>query len=169
MELLNSIFGQGSYEGFTHLLQMSARAALVFVTSIFILRFAHRRFLGKFAPFDIILAFMIGSLLSRSINGKAPVFETIAIVLLIIVFHHVLAVLSLRFPRFGRVTSGQPREIARDGKVLKEEMESSRIGEEDLMEALRLRAHTQDLSRIKNAFMERNGNISIVMEEQEKN
>ncbi len=86
-DFINLIFAQGSYEGLTRQVQMSMVAAIVFIASVLIPRFAHGRSFGKLAPFDVILAFMIGSLLSRATNGRAPVFETLAVVFLIILLH----------------------------------------------------------------------------------
>lgn len=50
----------------------------------------------------------------------------------------------------------------RDGKVLEDGMRRARIRDEDLAEALRLRIHDDEPSRVAAAYMERSGDISVI-------
>ena len=53
--------------------QMAFRALVVFCFAVFLARFADRRVLGHNAGFDIMLLVVLGSVLSRGINGQAEV------------------------------------------------------------------------------------------------
>src|SRR5436309_1023553 len=51
--------------------QVCARAIVVFLAGLAIMRVGNRRFLGKATPFDVMLGFVLGSVLSRAISGTA--------------------------------------------------------------------------------------------------
>ena len=53
--------------------QMGLRAAVVFIVTILMVRLAKKRFMGRATAFDVILGIMIGSIVSRAINGQQPV------------------------------------------------------------------------------------------------
>ena len=55
--------------------QIILRALIVFIGSLIIVRLGAKRFLGRKTIFDFILAFILGSMLSRAINGSSPFFS----------------------------------------------------------------------------------------------
>src|SRR5262245_48286859 len=71
--------------------QASLRAVLIFVIGLAIMRVASRRFLGRATPFDVMLGFLLGSLLSRAISGTAGFVETVVASLVIVLMHRLLA------------------------------------------------------------------------------
>src|SRR5262245_47036452 len=74
--------------------QIIMRAVLVFLIWLIIVRLADRRLLGKFSAFDVVLAVMLGAVLSRAINGSAPFWGTIAAAAVLVALHWVLTLLS---------------------------------------------------------------------------
>src|SRR3954466_8183222 len=76
------------------LAQMSARAMVVFVAGLIIVRAADRRFLGRNAGFDVLLAVVLGSVLSRGINGQANFFPTLGASVLLVILHRVVSMLA---------------------------------------------------------------------------
>ena len=49
--------------------QMGLRAMIVYIIGVVLIRLGEKRFIGKFSAFDVIVAIMIGSVLSRAIRG----------------------------------------------------------------------------------------------------
>ena len=76
--------------------------------------------------------------------------------------HWILSAITLRSHRFGSIVKGDPKVLVEDGEVRWKTMNECHISEHDLEEALRLHGHPPDISRVKLATMERNGDISIV-------
>ena len=72
--------------------QFAARTVVVFALGIFLVRIADRRFLGRNAGFDVLLAIVLGSVLSRAINGQAPFLPTLAASVLLVLLHRVVGV-----------------------------------------------------------------------------
>lgn len=146
--------------------QMSLRAAIVFVISIAMLRLGNQRFLGRSTALDVMLGLIYGALMSRAITGNAPLFPTLAAGLVLVVLHWVLAAIAFRSHRFGNFVKGHERTLVRDGEIDWDELRKTHVSEHDLNEALRNHGKTPDVSRVKSAHLERNGDISIVFREQ---
>lgn len=143
-------------------LQVAARAFLIYATAIILVRAGESRFMGKNTAFDVILGIILGSVLSRAINGGAGFWETAAAGSILVALHFLLAALSYRFDFVSLVVKGRGHILVRDGVIQWDEMRRSHIGREDLMSALRTNGGVEDLSDVKLARFERNGTISII-------
>jgi uncharacterized membrane protein YcaP (DUF421 family) len=143
-------------------LEMSLRALGIYLAGWAILRIGGNRFLGQETAFDIVLAFVLGSTLSRAINGTAPLGVTLAASALLVALHHLLAWISWRSHGLGVFFKGSPETLVRDGKPLPEGLRKYRISQGDLDEALRINAHLDGPEQVQEARFERNGDISVV-------
>ena len=148
-------------------LQMALRAILIYAFTLLIVRLGSRRFLGKGSAFDIIIGIMIGSVMSRAINGSAPLFPTLFAGATLIAMHWALAALAFHTSWFGRFAKGEPLLLIRDGTVQREAMRRAKLSEKDLAEALRLEASQTDPSDVRLAYLERDGTISVVTRRRE--
>lgn len=143
-------------------LEMSLRAILVYLAGWAILRAGGNRFLGRETAFDIVLGFVLGSTLSRAINGTAPLFVTLAACALLVLLHQVLAWLTYRSHRFGLFMKGRSQTLIEDGRVIEHSLRRHQISRGDLEEALRLNGRVADPSQVQEARFERNGDISVL-------
>jgi uncharacterized membrane protein YcaP (DUF421 family) len=144
------------------LVLMGLRAAAVYLAGWAILRLGSNRFLGRETVFDIVLAFVLGSTLSRAVNGSAPLLITLAACALLVIVHHVFAWLSWHSRRWGRILKGHPLPIVLDGQPLEDALRRYRISPGDLEEALRLSGHVKTPEQVEEARYERNGEISVI-------
>ncbi len=147
--------------------QMGARAVVIYLAALVIVRLGDKRFLGQNSAFDVILAIMLGSVLSRAINGSAPFLETIAGSAVLVLLHWLLAVAAFRWHWLGSLVKGTPRLLIRDGTVQADAMRASHIGEHDLREGLRLQGNVNDPLQVHQAYLERNGKISVLPKHQQ--
>lgn len=67
--------------------QECARAALIFAYGLLLVRVAGRRAFARWSALDIVVAIIVGSNLSRSLTGSAPLFPTIAATALLMLLH----------------------------------------------------------------------------------
>jgi uncharacterized membrane protein YcaP (DUF421 family) len=141
---------------------MCLRAVGIYIAGWALLRIGGNRFLGRETVFDIVLAFVLGSTLSRAINGSAPFLITLAGSALLVVVHHLVAWISWRSRRWGKILKGRPLTIIQDGVPLKDALRRYRISAGDLEEALRLAAHLKEPDQVEEARYERNGEISVI-------
>jgi uncharacterized membrane protein YcaP (DUF421 family) len=117
--------------------------------------------LGKNTAFDVIVGFTLGSVLSRAINGSAALLPTIAASFVLVAMHYLFATLASRFSRFGTWIKGAPRTLIKDGQIQMQAMGRAHISEHDLLQAVRLKTSLTELEQVRQAIMERNGDISI--------
>jgi uncharacterized membrane protein YcaP (DUF421 family) len=144
------------------LLHISLRAFFIFVVGLALVRIGDRRSLSEKTAFDAIFIVLIGSMLSRAINGTAPFFTTIAAGIVLMVIHRACAFGACKSHAFGKLLKGKPVTLIRNGKIDHAEMRRSLVSEHDLEEDLRLEAKTEDVSTIAFARLERSGDISFI-------
>lgn len=142
--------------------QMGLRAVLIYLAAIVLVRLGEKRFLGKYTALDVILGFMLGSILSRAINGSAGFFETLVGALVLVALHWLFAYIAFHSDRFGSLVKGSTRVLIRDGEIKWDAMQSSHISREDLLGALRANARIEDPAAVKVAYLERSGDISAI-------
>jgi uncharacterized membrane protein YcaP (DUF421 family) len=142
-------------------LQVSLRAIAVFVAGLVIMRLGNRRFLGKATPFDVMLAFLLGSVLSRAISGTAAFVPTLAGCLVIVLLHRGLAAVLVNAHWLGRLVKGRAIPIIEEGSVDRVAARKLKLTQGDLDEALRMHG-VADASQVALATLERNGVITVV-------
>jgi uncharacterized membrane protein YcaP (DUF421 family) len=148
--------------------QMGLRAALIYVAAIVMVRLGgDRRFVGKHAAIDVLLTVIMGSTLSRAINGPAPYFTSLVAVAVLVVLHIVFAVLSYHSRRFDKRLKARSQVLIESGEIHPKNLEDAYISGAELRAALRLRGKTEDPSQIQTARLENNGRISVIPKAQE--
>ena len=143
-------------------LQISLRGIVVFVAALAMVRLGDKRFMPKKTPFDAILVFILASMLARAINGSASFFPTLGGGFVLVFFHRLLAKVAFHWHGFGKLVKGNDDLLVQEGKVIKENMRKNDITERDLHEELRLNGHVNSTDDVKEARMERSGEISVI-------
>ena len=143
--------------------QMICRASIIYIAGLAMVRIAgDQRFAGKHSTFDIILSIILGSTLSRTINGAAPFWVTIGAGFVLVSIHRLVAFLSAYSRRFSVFISGRSLILIRDGEIQWNNMHKGHISQRDLMASLRSKAHLCDPNEVKMARLERGGDISVI-------
>ncbi len=105
---------------------------------------------------------MLGSIMSRAINGSAPFLPTLAAGLILVGMHWLIAAISYSSDWFGTLVKGQPVLLIKDGNLNEQGMRGSSVSHKDLEEALRIESHVTEPEAVKLAYLERNGGISVI-------
>ena len=142
--------------------QMSARAIVMYLAALAMIRIGEKRFLGKSTAFDVILGIIIGSVASRAINGSAAFGATIVAGVVLVGMHWLLAWLSFRWSAVGTVVKGSTRTLVEDGAIRWDEMRKSHVSEHDLLSALRTQGRVEGVEGVKLAMLERSGAVSVI-------
>ena len=141
--------------------QMSARAVLIFFFGLVLVRVAGKRVFGKWTALDIVVSIIIGSNLSRALTGAAPFVETIIATTVLVLLHSALIMAGVRWPALGHLMKGRGVRLIEDGRPDHHAMRKHGIGEHDLEEALR-GCGLDELGEVRAAYLERNGDISVL-------
>ncbi|HEX8568908.1 MAG TPA: YetF domain-containing protein [Caulobacteraceae bacterium] len=158
-ELLHALIGKHGQD--ITWWQMSLRAVVIFLFGLVLVRAAGKRVFGKWTAIDIVLSIVIGSNLSRALTNNAPFEQTLIATAVLVALHSVMIGAAVRWPALGHLLKGRGVPIVKDGAPDEQAMRRHGIGEQDLEEALR-DAGLEDASKVRVAYLERNGDISVV-------
>ncbi len=138
------------------------RAMFGYCFLVFMIRIVGRRPGKQMSPFEFVLIFFIGGLiLSPTIGDDRSITNAFCVIMTVGLMHFAFAYVKQRSPLFGRLVDGTPLILFDKGQRVTETMDKMRIQDADVMTAAR-GSGVKDLSKIKYAILERNGQISII-------
>jgi uncharacterized membrane protein YcaP (DUF421 family) len=164
IEKLYSLFGMGVEAQYLTVIQVILRAFVVFFAALVIVRVADKRFFAKKTAFDVILGFILASMLARAINGSEQLGPTIGGGLALALLHRFLGWLACKFPSLGGIIKGHGQTLVEKGRVSNSIMREHHIAEDDLLEELRLNG-VETLEEVRMARLERSGEVSVIKNE----
>jgi len=159
MKLLLYLFGEGKD---LSVLQMCDRAIVIYFIALIMLRISGRRTFGKKTAFDNTIAIILGAILSRAVVGASAFVPTVACGLVLVLLHRGLAWVSLRSKIVKHLLQGASIPLYGNGKLHKENMVTSLITEDELIEDIRLKANIGRLAEAEEIYMETNGEVGVV-------
>jgi len=161
-ETLHYVFGGDFPDDPIKIHQVIARAVVVYLVGLAIIRIGKSRSIGRITPLDVILGFVLGSLLSRGITGHASLSGTTASSAALVATHWLLTRLACRWHWLGDLVKGRAHIIVKDGQPIFDSMYRHHISIHDLEEALRIKG-IDDIQKVRLGYKERNGEISLLM------
>ena len=164
-ELLQTLLGISTEAKELTFLQVSVRGVIVFIATLVMVRLSSKRSLAEKTAFDAVLVVIIGSMLSRAINGSAAFLPTLGSGFVLVLLHRLFGFTAYYSHAFGIMLKGKPAVLVQNGRLQHKNMLWNHISEHDLQEDMRLEAKTEDLSKIKTARVERSGDISFIKAE----
>lgn len=161
IEFFDNVFGlslKSEQLGYGH---MAARAVLMYILLIVIVRSAKKRFLSNATAFDFILTVMIGSVAARALTGGAPFFPAMLAVVVMVGIHWMISWAGRGSATFSYLIKGHDTLLIKDGRILEKPLANAHMSRDDLEEDLREKgvSHTND---VKEARLERSGKLSVI-------
>src|SRR5262245_33446339 len=120
--VLSEVFGGDYPVDPLALHQIAARAAIIYLSGLVIVRIGKSRLISRTTSLDVILGFILGSLLSRGITGHASISGTMLASSVIVAVHWVLTAVACRSHGFGTLFKGNSELVVEDGKIIKAPM-----------------------------------------------
>lgn len=142
---------------------MVLRVVVIYLAALLLIRIGQRRLFGRSAALDIVVGIVLGSLLSRGINGTAAFAATLAAAAVLVALHWLSSLAASRARTLALMIEGEPRVLVRDGEPLHDALRASHLSEEELRAALRQQTGTEELARVRRATLERSGEISFLL------
>lgn len=155
---LDAIFGTRDH---ISLAQECARAALVFFFGLALVRLSGRRIFAKWSPLDIIVSIVVGSNLSRTLTGNAPLWGTLLATILLMALHSALSRLAAYFSFISWLVEGRPLVLIEDSHLKRGKLTGHGISEQDVRVALR-QAGLEEPSELRLFVLEPNGRFSAI-------
>jgi uncharacterized membrane protein YcaP (DUF421 family) len=152
-----------------HELWMTAfRAAGVYILMLAVVRMTGKRTIGNFSAFDLLVALMLGEVVDEIIYGDVTFAQGTVAIVVVTGLKSFTAWVNYRYERLDKFLEGAPTLIIKDGEFQREGMRSELMNEKDIMAALRL-AGVDDMSQVHLAFVETDGEISVIRQEWAEN
>jgi uncharacterized membrane protein YcaP (DUF421 family) len=146
----------------TPILELVARAAIVFVTLLILVRLSGKRTVGEFTPFDLLVVILIGESAQAGLTGdESSIWGTVIVAATLFALNLLAAVAAARNKGALRLLEGEPVLLARRGRVMEKALRSNHVPRGDLDEAVR-QANLKSLEEVEFATLETSGEITIV-------
>jgi uncharacterized membrane protein YcaP (DUF421 family) len=129
---------------------------------VLMVRIAGRRPGKQMAPFEFVLVFFMGGLtLTPMVADDQSLTNALLTITAIALTHFAISWLKQISPTFGRIVDGTPLVLLKKGEWQIDTMRHMRIEDDDVMAMARDQG-IKSLEEIDYAFLERNGEISII-------
>ncbi len=162
MEVVYKLFGQGKD---LSSLQMGCRAFIIFFIALILIRLAGMRTFGIKSAFDNCVIIMLGAVLSRAVTGASAFIPTLVASIVLVAVHKVLGMLSVNNQTLSHLIKGKPVSLYKEGILNTKNLGKCNLSYGDIMEEVRIVLNTNNLDKVQEIFMERNGKISILEKE----
>jgi uncharacterized membrane protein YcaP (DUF421 family) len=144
-------------------MEMVIRAAVIYLVVLIFIRLSGRRTLAELTVFDFVLLLIISETTEPAMVGEDfSLTNTIVLVATLILADIVLALVKQKWNRVEKWFSGVPMVLVDNGKVLEDRLARSRVEQSDILEAARRLRGLENLSQIKYAVLEKDGEITII-------
>lgn len=141
------------------------RASIVYLILLVIIRYLPKRNIGSIAPHDILILVVIGGLANDGILGGADsISDFLLMTSVIIVWALIVDWLDYRFSVLAWIFKSRETHLVQQGRILRNNLRDEMMTEEELWAALR-KEGIDDLSQVKSACLEADGNISVIRQE----
>ena len=151
----------------TPLLEIVLRGTLTYLALILLFRIVLKREPGTIAITDLLVVVLVADAAQNAMaDDYHSVTDGIALVGTIIFWSYTLNWLGYHFPLVERIVHPPKLPLIRDGRLIRKNMRTELITEEELMSQLREQG-VEDPSAVKVAYMEGDGRISVITDGKE--
>lgn len=139
------------------------RGILITLYAIFLFRANSSRIFGEHSVLDLIISIILGAILGEAIVNNIPLLPSMIVCAFIVIIHRFLAYLSFKSSWFGRYIKGEKVVLYNSQGYCRENLKCCRITENDVLQALRTQRGITRIDDVKEATLERSGQISFLM------
>jgi uncharacterized membrane protein YcaP (DUF421 family) len=138
------------------------RTAILYLIIVFGIRLLGKHQVSELEPSEFALALIISDIASVPMQDYGiPLLMGVIPIATLLCISMLLSLLTMKSLKVRALLSGVPSILIRDGKVDQKEMRRTRMTLDEVLEELRLQGYT-DLSRIRYAILETNGQLSVL-------
>lgn len=147
------------------LLESVIRGTIVYIAIFFLVRVIPNRQMGGVGMNDMLLIVLVASAATNSLAGEhRSITNGIVLVATVILWSYVFNWISYKFPSLQRLFQPAAKVVVKDGQMQEDIMQKELITEEELKGKLR-RQGTDDISKVRKAYIESDGQISVIEQE----
>lgn len=141
------------------------RTFFIGIISFLVGRFIMKRSIRQLTAYDFTIFWILGAILVAPLIDGEISFKYIIIPLLTLLFwHYVISFISFKNRSLGLFFNGKPTILVENGKILRKNFKKQFINIDLFLSQLRLK-NIFDISEVKYAILEPNGNLSVIKKE----
>jgi uncharacterized membrane protein YcaP (DUF421 family) len=138
-----------------------ARAAIIYIALLLMVRVAGKRTVGQFTPFDLLVIMLLSEAVSNSLSGgDQSVPGGLILAGTLIALNIGIAWLTAHSRKAAEVIEGSAVLLGRDGRIFRELAKKHRVSEGEIEQALR--GEDCKLEQVQCIFLESDGKITIL-------
>src|SRR5437763_8722851 len=142
--------------------ELIARAVLVYLFLLVLLRLTGKRQVGQLAPFDLVLLLILSNAVQNAMNGGDNSFTAGALLAAVLVaVNGLVGYATFRSKWLEGLVEGRPKVLIHNGKLYESVLRAQRLTHHELMAALR-RGGGGGVEHVHVAILENNGQIRLV-------
>ncbi|MGA9378006.1 MAG: YetF domain-containing protein [Phormidium sp.] len=146
----------------TSVVELFVRGTLVYLMLFAILRFLPNRQIGTVGISDLLVVVLFAEAAQNAMaSNYTAISDGVILVMTIIFWSYILNWFGYKIPRFQRFLNPPPTPLVVNGRMIRKNLEQQLITQDELMSMLRKQG-VQKMSDVKLAFMESDGNISVI-------
>lgn len=140
------------------------RSILVYFFVIMVIRLLGKRQLGEMEPSEFVVSMLIADLAATLMQEvDIPISASIIPIVTVLLLELLLSMLAYRYIAIRKLFCGKPVILMENGKILQDSLRKTRVTPDELTEHLREKGIV-DLSTVKYAILETNGQISALID-----
>lgn len=141
--------------------ELVARAAMVYLVLMLMVRLSGKRTMGQFTPFDLLVVMLLSEGVSNALSGgDSSVAGGMIVAGTLVLLNLAFAMANARSRQVEAVIEGTPILVGRDGQVFHDVLKREHVGVGEMEKSLR--EADCELKNLKCAFLETDGTISIL-------
>ena len=157
-------YSPGSGEKWNRVMNMLLsylRTLLLYLVLVAVVRLMGKRQVGQMEPSEFVVTMLVANLASIPMQETGiPLHSGLVPILTVLGAELVLSAASVRWVKFRRLLCGKPVILIENGKILRENLRSTRITLDELTELLRQKDILQP-DKVQFAILETNGSLSV--------
>jgi uncharacterized membrane protein YcaP (DUF421 family) len=146
-------------------LEVIFRAAVVYAAMLVLFRVFARTQMSRHAGFDVAVMFLVGTALRKTLTADDETLTSgILSLATLFALDRLVSYATWKRSALAFLVEGEPIQIVKDGEPIERALRRTRINVHELREHLRSNG-TDDLSRVRAAFVERDGKLTFLMKD----
>lgn len=141
------------------------RAAVVYAALLVLFRVFARTQMSRHAGFDVAVMFLVGTALRKTLVADDETLTSgILALATLFALDRLVSWATWKRSSIALLVEGRPIQIVEDGAPIERALRRTRINVHELREHLRANG-TEDLSKVRAAFVERDGKVTFLMKD----
>jgi uncharacterized membrane protein YcaP (DUF421 family) len=150
----------------TPVLEIVFRGSVMYLSLFLLLRFL-RREAGALGITDLLVIVLVADAAQNGMAGEyRSISDGLILVVTLVTWSYALDWLSFKYVFFRRIIRPRRVTLVRDGQVMQDALDKEKISKDELMGEIRTHG-IDDLRRVKRAYIESDGMVSVITDKQQ--